>query len=665
MADNSYDRGTGIARAFLGQGLGLGWGDEAEAWLRSKLGDSDYEQNLGKIRREYGQYAGEHPVESALAEFGGGAAPAVAAMFLPGGQAAAAPVARSGIGALAKLAAMGAGTGAVSGAGTAEQDRLSGALAGGVLGGTIGAATPMALRGGSAALQWLRQRAMPTEAGSVQFAARKLLDAIGQDNMAPADIRREVTRMQRLGVPGVVSNVSSGASDLAEAVAQRTGRGARIIEKGLGEQKAGARERVYQQTTRGLKGGNYYADEQRLVEDLRRKASTLYDQAYAHGTVDDPRINEVLKNSTFAGFFNKAKSIAEKEALAEKLRGGDPSKFALREIYDPIYVNDPQTGLPVLQGFNLREAPDVRTLDYIKRGIDASIDSGFRGEGMSKAEASALRDLRRLLVGAIDENVPDYAAARKAYAGDMEVIDAMRAGMNDFGKLDHEQVQQMVQGMTPSELMAFRTGVVRDLYGRIMGPTNNINAARRIIGSPEMRQKLEPLFETPAKFKLFKSALEKEAQLFAQANKVLAGSQTGKRAQLKESLESGSEISTAVADAVRGGFFTSLGNLAARAVSNTTMTDDMAEKLATMLMAKNPVEVAAVVKILETQAAADIPRAFRAGAVERAVATGTPAAVWAPPAAGGRRADAGSIEEPDQPALGGPNIEADLATPQP
>ena len=26
------------ARAVLGQGVGMGWGEEAEAWLRSKLG---------------------------------------------------------------------------------------------------------------------------------------------------------------------------------------------------------------------------------------------------------------------------------------------------------------------------------------------------------------------------------------------------------------------------------------------------------------------------------------------------------------------------------------------------------------------------------------------------------------------------------------------------
>jgi len=32
--------GLNFARAALGQGLAMGWGDEAEAWLRSKVGDA-------------------------------------------------------------------------------------------------------------------------------------------------------------------------------------------------------------------------------------------------------------------------------------------------------------------------------------------------------------------------------------------------------------------------------------------------------------------------------------------------------------------------------------------------------------------------------------------------------------------------------------------------
>jgi len=53
---------VGAARAAVGQGLGMGWGDEAEAWLRSKLaGSQGYESELARINKEYAQYSKENP----------------------------------------------------------------------------------------------------------------------------------------------------------------------------------------------------------------------------------------------------------------------------------------------------------------------------------------------------------------------------------------------------------------------------------------------------------------------------------------------------------------------------------------------------------------------------------------------------------------------------
>ena len=73
---------VGGARAMLGQGLGMGWGDEAEAWLRSKLSQSPgYEAELAKINKEYAQYSKENPFVAPSLEFAGGAAPALAAML--------------------------------------------------------------------------------------------------------------------------------------------------------------------------------------------------------------------------------------------------------------------------------------------------------------------------------------------------------------------------------------------------------------------------------------------------------------------------------------------------------------------------------------------------------------------------------------------------------
>jgi hypothetical protein len=302
--------------------------------------------------------------------------------------------------------------------------------------------------------------------------------------------------------------------------------------------------------------------------------------------------------------------------------------------------------------------PDVRTLDYIKRGIDATIDSGFRGQGMSTAEAQALRQLRNQFVNAIDENVPQYAAARKLYAGDMEVLDAMRAGMKDFNKMDHEQVIKLVSTMSQAEKDAFRTGVSRELYSKVMDSSNNFNAAQRIIGSPEMQAKLQPLFDSPQKFDLFRAALEREAQLFSQANKVLGGSQTGKRIQMREGLDSGEGVGQVIGAAVTGGFMTSLPTLVNRALFSGKVSDKTAEKLGQMLMSSDPAEVATVVRLLEKQADDALPKAIRGSALERGV-IGTQVALPSPP---NPEQPTAPNDQPVSPELS--SIESDIAAEQ-
>jgi hypothetical protein len=621
------DFGKNTARAVLGQGLGMGWGDEAEAWLRSKLGQGTYEENVAKIRSEYGDYAKNYPFTSGASEFVGGAAPGIAMMMVPGGQALGVnQLSRTSAIAAAKLGGLGALAGGVSGAGTAtEGQRGTGAASGAALGGAMGAAAAPVVRGASAGATWLRERLAPTEGFIANRAAGKLNTALAQTGATPQQIEKMMRQDTSMRVPSVVANTSPGTAKLAETVAQRSGAGSLRIEKALTDQKLGAKERTHQQVAAALKPGNFYDDEQRLVSELRAGAKTVYDDAYAHGAVDDPRIMQVLQDPEFAGFFEKAKAIANKEAMAAKLSGQDPAKYMLPEIYK---LGKDRAGNTIVESV---QTPDVRTLDYIKRGIDATIDDAYKGKGMSTAEASALRDLRKVFVNAIDENVPAYQFARQAYAGDMEVIDALRKGMNDFNKLDHEQVVNLVKGMGPAEKEAFRTGVSRDLYGKIMGPSGNMNAAQRIIGSPEMQAKLQPLFDNPAQFNLFKSALERESQLFNQSNRILGGSQTGQRIEMQKQFEEGQGIGSAVADAISGGFWNSLTNLASRATRNASMSEQTADKLSEMLMSKSPKDVAAVVKLLEEQAAGAGPKAFAAGATERGLTTGAASAVWPSP----------------------------------
>lgn len=664
-------------RAFLGQGLGMGWGDEAEAWLRSKLpGGRPYEQEVADIRKAYGDFGKRNPLTSGAAELAGGLAPLAATYLATAGTggmaapAAAATTARTA-GVLSRLAASpygrgaatGAATGTVSGAGSAETGETTSGAVGGALGGTIlGVAVPAVLRGTGAGYRWARDRFLPSEETVTTRAAEKVNRALQESGMSPADIEARMAADRARGIPSTAANTDPALVDLAETVAQRSGPSARRVEDVLGRQTEGSRERTYGQIRQGLgtRNRNYYADEDKMLSNLRQQASTAYDEAYNFGPVDDQRIARVLETPTFRRFYDRAREIAENEAMAAELRGESAAavaRYRLPQIYGPQQSSNALT-----------EIPDVRTLDYIKRGIDATIDRGFRGEGISTAEAKGLRDLRRVFVNAIDEATTDangfspYRAARQAYAGDLEVLDALRTGMRDFRKLDHEEVAKMVGGMSAAEKDAFRTGVDRHLYDMIMTPSRNVNAARTVIGSPEMVRKLEPLFDTPAQFNLFRSALEREAQLFQQSNRILSGSATARRTHARERFEEGPEIGPVVADAVSGGFGNSLMHLAARVARSAVMTDEVADRVSNMLMSSKPAEVAAAVKLLEDYGARAARGAANLSRGERGAVIGTVSAMQPAPEGAEGNIERDIARELERgPIVGGPDIEADIA----
>lgn len=675
MADKQSPNAlVGGTRAAVGQGLMMGWGDEAEAWLRSKLGEGEYKDIVERIRKEYGAYSEQNPVTSALAEFGGGVVPGVAAMFVPGGQPAGAAQMSAATGSvlsrlaarpIVKSAVAGGTTGAVTGAGSAtEGNRGAGAVTGGVMGTGIGVAIPVGMRTTGGVKDWLMSRLFPSEKRATEQAAKKMTEAMAESKLTPQQIERKMAQDRKMGVPSTVANVDPALADLAQTVAQRTGAGTRKVEKAITQQQAGAKERTYQQVRKGLQPDDFYGEEERLLSDLRTKSSPAYKQAYAVGEVDDPQIMEMLQLPQFRSAWNTARQIAEADAAAAKvnaMRGGqpfNPDEFKLRDVYS--ITRDMETGAPI--GVEITGTkPDVRTLDYMKRALDAQINAGYRSDNAATlASANAMKDLRNALRDRTKEVVPEYGAALQVYKGDKEILDALRAGYNDFGKLDHEEVIRMVGAMSPAEKEAFRTGVVRDLYGKMFGTSRNINAAG-LLEAPEMQAKLQPLFDNPSQFRLFQAAVERESQLFKQANEILKGSQTGKRKVMQEKFEDpGEGFTQAAAQALTGGWMSSLTGMASRALYKTTMTEDMADKLAGMLMSRDPKDVAAAVKILEDYAERAAPKA--AGATRREIGATTGAAITALPApVSGEKQQDIEAEQPRAPDMPGmADIEADI-----
>lgn len=592
-----------IGRA-VGQGLGFGFGDEAVARVRAKMEGRPYEDVLREEREAYQRFSEKNPLTALGTEVVSGAIPSVAAAFIPGGQGAAvvggartmqaaqrlaSVLPKFMKGPTARMAGSAGAQGAISGAGTAtEGERGAGALQGGA---TSAVAGPVIAKGAQfvgQAGKAIKNKVAPSASSVEQRANEKVLEAMARDEIDPVQARAMLEKDRAMGVGSTLMDVTPSTKTLGEAVVTVPGSGRKILGQALEDRLEGGRDVVGQRVVKDLaKGKDYVASEESLIGKLRSNADNLYETAYAHGTVDDPRIMKVLEDDTFKSAFKEAQNIAAKEARAAELRGEDPSKFILKDIY-----NVDGDGNVV----SVNKVPDVRTLDYIKRGIDALIDKGYKGEGMGKAEANALKDLRKAYIGAIDENVPEYAKARAKYAGDMEVLDALRLGREEYmtPKTLPEQAKKLVAGMSEGERDALRTGATQAILSKIQDAPQQINAAQRIIGAPATRKRLEALFDNPQEYEIFEAALKREAELFRNAQDIVRGSRTQPKAEAVKDLKSGSgvlDIAGETIDVAMGTPGSVVGRVLKYLQARTTLDEKSSAEIAKMLKSSTPQEI--------------------------------------------------------------------------
>lgn len=601
----------------VGQGLGLGFGDEAIARVRAKMEGRPYEDVVKEEREAYQQFQDKHPFAALGTELVSGAIPTIGMAMIPGAGTAGSVMGagRMGMaasklsrylpqfmtGTMGKAAGTAAMTGGVAGAGSAtEGERMSGALEGGatgaVLGPTVAKGAQMVGQGAAAVKNALR----PSPEAVEQRATNKVLEAMGRDEMDPMALRAKMLEDQKLGVKSTIMDATPSLSTLGEAVVTRPGQGRKVLGQGLNERLEGGREAVAARTLKDVsKGIDYTAQEDSLMGTLRANANNLYDKAYAHGSVDDTRILKVLEDDTFKKAFKEAQAISSKEARAAELRGEDPSRFTLNDIYS----QDKDGNL-----ISVGKIPDVRTLDYIKRGIDALIDKGYKGEGMGKAEANALKDLRKAYINVIDENVPEYAAARAKYAGDMEVLDALRLGRTDYlsPKTLPAEAKKLVDGMSDAERDALRVGVAQSVLSKIMDAPQQVNAAQRVIGAPATRKRLEALFKDPNEYKVFEAALQRESELFRNAQDIVRGSRTANKTEALKDLKASSgmfDIAGEAVDIASGSPGSVVGRVLKYLQARTSLDEKTAGEVAKMLKSGTQQEVDATLSRLESSSA--------------------------------------------------------------
>lgn len=526
------------ARA-LGTGALFSFGDETEAGLRELLkGDpafarqsffDRYRDTRDKIRDDYGLYQQRNPKESLGLELAGG----LASTFVPGaGALTGTTLAGRTVSPLARTAAIGGGAGVISGAGAADElsDIPLNALGTGALGVV---ASPLALLGGKASggtSRWITNRFAPSTVSSAEEAAGDVLHAgLRRAGMTPDELAAAVAADRAKGVPAMIGDYLPSGADAALQVPNE-GRAAHLSE--LFDRQITARERTQGHLNKAF--GNpqeYYDTEEKLLEAGRRRANDVYDAAYAYGDVRDPRIIEMLKGKSMQKFWARAKEIADLDAEAAVARGEDPTPYKLKPLFEEV---DDGGGYSAIRRTDA--VPDVRTLDYIKKGMSDEIDGLYKGTSSAgKQQATGLKELYKAFVKRVDEVVPEYKAARQVYAGDMEVRDALEAGRN-ITKMVPAQVRKLMKGASAGELYALRTGAYEGFRKMVDDPTTNRNWGKIFSMPGKARDNLRAIL--PKKeFDLLQTIFDREGEIFANSGSRMSNSLTTPRREAIDDID--------------------------------------------------------------------------------------------------------------------------------
>jgi hypothetical protein len=464
-----------------GQGLTFDFGDE----IAGLIGGDDAKQ---RYREDVNFTRDQHPVGAFGAEVAGG---------LPMGAAGALKSLGVGVGkaALKRFLASGMAQGALAGAGAADEGSRAGGAA---LGGTVGAMIGGAVRGAMA---------LPSLANPQARAQRALGRALSRsDTNVPEAIQRAVPDETLMDVGG------TSVQRLARAAEATPSRGADQIRDKLVTRNdgMGALIRDQLQERAGLRFENMAQTTQDLVQQRATNAEAAYARAYQH-SVPTAQFADDLSLPQFRNAYDRGRRIAAVEGVelpplpdfaALRAQGVDPARLPLGEL-------------------------PVQAIDYMKRGVDDLIETGADGNRMGRTEARALRQRLSGMLSRVDEQVPDYQAARSQFAGSSSALNMLEEGQQAVTtRRDPRELTIELARMNDSEREFFRRGMMDEMRRKMASAGDGADPVRVLMGNQEMRDMVRAVFPDDASYQAFEQFMRNQQHQRGVARFVLGGSPT-------------------------------------------------------------------------------------------------------------------------------------------
>jgi hypothetical protein len=548
------------------QGLTFGFGDEFEAVIKTLKNKKPYEQNLAAVQFAKQEYEAEKPYQAMASEIAGSLPMAFAAGRTAVQAAGKIPqVANllskipSSFSTVASTSGAGAIGGGLTGAGTAQEgERMAGAEKGAIQGAVLAPVVLAGMKAGTGATKAVAEKlGIPDLAKTIVDATKdipivknitgktadffgmsgdavqrkadtKIIQALQRDSLTLPEIKAAMDQIRLSGYkPETIMEFGGKATkQLGETVASYPG--ARVVAENLAEErKAGAGNRIltdFQQAFKINKDPMEIADD---IIKLRNAASKpLYDAAYASPvSIGSKTIDNIMLDPAFQSAYARANRIATREGF-------------------PLAPLKPEGN-----------TFDLKTIDYVKRGIDDEINwSKTPASGLGKDEVNSLKNIRGKFMNEVDSQAPsEYKQARQAFGGPTQVFDAIENGRGFFD-IDARTLKKTYESLNPAEKDGFAIGAYDAIRTKIQSGADGIDQIKRTFGSPEKRDQIKVLIGDDA-FKNLEMQLGREKAIRSTDIQITGGSPTQRRTEAAREFEGSTELVPQMAEKglVKGG----------------------------------------------------------------------------------------------------------------
>jgi hypothetical protein len=280
-----------------------------------------------------------------------------------------------------------------------------------------------------------------------------------------------------------------------------------------------------------------FFDEFNALKQARSQlGGALYDRALKKDVPVTPELVALMDRPSVKNAFARAQELAKEQSI---------------KLPDVKVVN----GKLVTSDGNPVTSINTTFLHYVKMGLDDGIFTGKSPtSGIGTTQLNAFKDTRSNFLALLDSANGTYKNARRVWASDTAVMDAMEEGRTVFNKTpkDVDVLLNDMKTMTKSELEGLRLGTMQNLLDRIGGAQTadtvvgaTGNPALKIINNPKNLRIIRETFPKDEagdkSFGQFMKNLKTEVEMKSTSKQVLQGSQTAERTQAIQDVRAGGQ----------------------------------------------------------------------------------------------------------------------------